>query len=113
MEETAMNSLIGKTALVVGASRGLGRGIAQAFGASGASVIAVARDATALRELAASGPSITPEIAAATDPATADSLLARYTPDILALVAGAQPTRPPLHEQTRRTFDLTHPTPVH
>ena len=39
-----MNSLSGKTAMVVGASRGLGRGIAQAFSTSGASVIAVARD---------------------------------------------------------------------
>jgi len=84
-----MNSLNGKTALVVGASRGLGRGIVQAFGTAGASAIAVARDATALRELAANAPSITPEIADATDPATADSLLGRYMPDILALVAGA------------------------
>ncbi|TME25296.1 MAG: SDR family oxidoreductase, partial [Chloroflexi bacterium] len=108
-----MNSLIGKTALVVGASRGLGRGIAQAFGASGASVIAVARDATALRELAASGPSITPEIADATDPATADSLLARYTPDILALVAGAQPNLAPLHEQTWETFSINWQSDVH
>ena len=108
-----MNSLIGRTALVVGASRGLGRGIAQAFGASGASVIAVARDATALRELAASGPSITPEVADATDPATADSLLARYTPDILALVAGAQPNLAPLHEQTWETFSINWQSDVH
>ena len=108
-----MNSLIGRTALVVGASRGLGRGIAQAFGASGASVIAVARDATALHELAASGPSITPEVADATDPATADSLLARYTPDILALVAGAQPNLAPLHEQTWETFSINWQSDVH
>jgi len=108
-----MNSLTGKTALVVGASRGLGRGIAQAFGASGASVIAVARDATALHELAASGPSITPEVADATDPATADSLLARYTPDILALVAGAQPNLAPLHEQTWETFSINWQSDVH
>jgi NAD(P)-dependent dehydrogenase (short-subunit alcohol dehydrogenase family) len=112
VEQATMNSLIGKTALVLGASQGLGRGIAQAFGASGASVIAVARDATALRELAASGPSITPEIADATDLATADSLLGRFMPDILALVAGAKPNLAPLHEQTWETFSINWQTDV-
>jgi NAD(P)-dependent dehydrogenase (short-subunit alcohol dehydrogenase family) len=37
-----MTSLTGKTVVVVGASRGLGRGIAKAFGTAGARVVAVA-----------------------------------------------------------------------
>lgn len=47
-----MNGLSGSTT-VVGASRGLGRGIARAFAGAGAPVIAVARTGTALAELAA------------------------------------------------------------
>jgi NAD(P)-dependent dehydrogenase (short-subunit alcohol dehydrogenase family) len=39
-----MNQLADKRAMVVGASRGLGRGVAEAFLAEGASVVAVARD---------------------------------------------------------------------
>ena len=38
-----MTTLHGKTAIVVGASRGLGLGVAQAIGAAGASVVAIAR----------------------------------------------------------------------
>jgi NAD(P)-dependent dehydrogenase (short-subunit alcohol dehydrogenase family) len=107
-----MNSLTGKTALVVGASRGLGRGIAQAFGSNGATVIAVARDARRLEELAAENPSIRPEIADATDAAAADALLRRYQPDILALVAGAVPTMAPFHEQTWESFSVNWETDV-
>ena len=43
-----MDELSGKTTLVVGASRGLGRGIATAAAEAGASVIAVARSAMTL-----------------------------------------------------------------
>jgi NAD(P)-dependent dehydrogenase (short-subunit alcohol dehydrogenase family) len=53
-----MNELTDKKALVVGASRGLGRGIAEAFRAAGASVVAVARDGARLAELTRSGPDI-------------------------------------------------------
>jgi 3-oxoacyl-[acyl-carrier protein] reductase len=37
-----MSDLSGRTTIVVGASRGLGRGIARAFAEAGASVVAVA-----------------------------------------------------------------------
>ena len=50
-----MNDLSGKTTLVVGASRGLGRGIATAAADAGASVIAVARGATTFPEPATGG----------------------------------------------------------
>src|SRR5207253_8700901 len=113
MEYATMSSLTGKTAMVVGASRGLGRGIAEAFSTGGASVIAVARDATALQELAATTPSIQAEVADATDPASADKLLSRYTPDILALVAGAAPCLAPLHQQDWESFSINWQTDVH
>jgi NAD(P)-dependent dehydrogenase (short-subunit alcohol dehydrogenase family) len=51
-KETTMSDLSGKTTIVVGASRGPGRGIATAFAEAGASVVAVARTAAALGELA-------------------------------------------------------------
>jgi NAD(P)-dependent dehydrogenase (short-subunit alcohol dehydrogenase family) len=47
-------------ALVTGASRGIGRGIAQALAARGRKVVACARDEQALLALAASSPDITP-----------------------------------------------------
>jgi NAD(P)-dependent dehydrogenase (short-subunit alcohol dehydrogenase family) len=42
MREIGMNQLADKRAIVVGASRGLGRGVTEAFLAEGASVLAVA-----------------------------------------------------------------------
>ena len=47
-----MSKLDGKTVLVVGASRGLGRGIAEQFAAAGANVTALARSGPALEQLA-------------------------------------------------------------
>jgi NAD(P)-dependent dehydrogenase (short-subunit alcohol dehydrogenase family) len=46
-----MNDISGRTAVIVGAGRGLGRGIARAFAEAGASVIAVARTGDDLAEL--------------------------------------------------------------
>ncbi len=93
-----------QTAIVVGASRGLGRGIATALAQAGASVTAVARDQAALAELAQAGGDIRPEVADATDPTVAGSLLDRYDPDALVLVAGARPLIRPLQHQTWETF---------
>ena len=107
-----MNALRGKTALVVGASRGLARGIAQAFDSRGASVVAVARDADRLTELAAARPSIQSEVADATDAAVAAALVGRHRPDVLALVAGATPRLAPLHEQTWEEFSVNWETDV-
>ena len=49
---TSTTDLSDRTTMVVGASRGLGRGIAAAFADAGAPVIAVARSAAPLAELA-------------------------------------------------------------
>ena len=107
-----MNDLLGKTTVVVGASRGLGRGIARKFAEDGAAVVAVARTAPALAELAATSANIRTETADAADANVAQILLAQYEPQILILVAGAVPGMSPLQDQTWDTFSVNWHTDV-
>ncbi len=100
------DDLSGKTALVVGASRGLGRGIATAAADAGASVIAVARSATTFQQPTAGAGSIRPVIADAADASAPGSLLDRYDPEVLILVAGASPLPRPLQHHTWETFSV-------
>jgi NAD(P)-dependent dehydrogenase (short-subunit alcohol dehydrogenase family) len=102
----------GGTTIVVGASRGLGRGIATAFAQAGDAVVAVARSATALAELAGDAGNIQPEAADASDPTVAGVLLDRYDPETLILVAGARPLMRPLQQQTWETFSVNWHTDV-
>jgi 3-oxoacyl-[acyl-carrier protein] reductase len=97
--------LSGRTTLVVGASRGVGRGIATAFAEAGAPVIAVSRAAAAFPE-GAGGGSIRQEIADAADPTAAADLIDRHDPSLIVLVAGATPHMRPLQEQTWETFSV-------
>lgn len=92
------------TTMVVGASRGLGEGIAHAFGEAGASVVAVARGASTLADLSAANPDVQIEVADATDPTVAWELLDRWAPTNLVLVAGANPVMRPLQDHTWETF---------
>ena len=97
--------LTGTTAIVTGASSGLGRGIASALHQAGAHVIGVARDPAKLADLRAQlGERFTPVAADATDPTTAGTLMDAYRPRTLALVAGARPLSRPLHQHTWETF---------
>ena len=107
-----MSDLSGRTTVVVGASRGLGRGIARAFADAGAPVVAVARTAPALAELAASGGNIRTEIADAADATVAGRVLDQYEPEVLLLVAGANPVMRPLQHQTWETFSVNWNTDV-
>ena len=109
-----MHELSDRTTIVVGASRGLGRGIATAFAQEGARVIAVARTGAELAQLAGGNHTIAiqPEIADAADPAVAGSLLDRYEPQAVILVAGATPLPRPLQLQTWETFSLNWQTDV-
>ena len=100
-----MTDWAGRTTVVVGASRGLGRGIARAFAEAGAPVIAVARSSPALEELATSA-TIRTEAADASDPTTPPRVLDQYEPHVLVLVAGATPVMRPLHHQTWDTFSV-------
>jgi NAD(P)-dependent dehydrogenase (short-subunit alcohol dehydrogenase family) len=83
--------LSGSTAVVTGASRGFGRGIATALAVAGAHVIGVAR----------SGGTVTADAA---DPATAHRLIDEYQPSTVVLCAGAAPQMSPLQEQTWESF---------
>ena len=64
--------LAGSTAIVTGAGRGFGRGIATALAGAGAHVVGVARTGTQLDEVRGElGDTFTPVSADAADPATA------------------------------------------
>ena len=107
-----MNNLSGKTTIVVGASRGLGHGIATAFVETGAPVVAVSRTPAASLDQGTSAGTIHPEIADAGDPTAAASLLDRYDPGVIILVAGATPHMRPLQQQTWETFSINWQTDV-
>jgi short-subunit dehydrogenase len=70
-----MSDRLDGTTVVVGASRGLGRGIASAFAEAGAAVVAVARTGPALAELAATSANIRTEVADAADATVARRVL--------------------------------------
>jgi NAD(P)-dependent dehydrogenase (short-subunit alcohol dehydrogenase family) len=97
--------LAGTTALVTGASRGFGRGIAIALTKAGANVVGVARDRDSLRELSAElGESFTAVPADAADPNLAGQLVDAYRPKIMVLNAGATPLPRPVQHHTWQTF---------
>jgi NAD(P)-dependent dehydrogenase (short-subunit alcohol dehydrogenase family) len=97
--------LSGTTALVTGASRGFGRGIATALSRAGAHVVGVARNRAPLEELRAQlGGGFTPVVADAADPVVAGQLIDAYHPRTLVLNAGAGPLSRPLHRHTWQTF---------
>lgn len=95
----------GATALVTGASRGFGSGIAAALSKAGARVIGVARDHDQLQRLHTElGDSFIPVTADAAGPVTAGQLIDAYRPGILVLNAGAAPLARPLQHHTWQTF---------
>lgn len=100
-----MTDISGSTAIVTGASRGFGRGIATALAKAGARVVGVARDQAQLAEVhTLLGDGFTPVVADATDPVVAGRLVDAHEPTILVLNAGAAPLSRPLHQHTWRTF---------
>jgi len=107
-----MSDLSNRTTIVVGASRGLGRGIAVAFAEAGAPVVAVARSAAALTQLASTTDGIRPEVADAGDATVPGALIDHYEPHNLVIVAGARPLMRPLHQHTWETFSANWNTDV-
>jgi NAD(P)-dependent dehydrogenase (short-subunit alcohol dehydrogenase family) len=105
--------LTGTTAIVTGASRGFGRAITLALTAHGASVVGVARDETALKELAGKlGPSFTGVAADVTDEALAGRLIADHRPQLLVLNAGATPHPAAVQDHTWESFSVNWDTDV-
>jgi NAD(P)-dependent dehydrogenase (short-subunit alcohol dehydrogenase family) len=95
----------GVTALVTGASRGFGRGVAIALSRAGAQVVGVARDRALLEEVRAElGGAFTAVPADAADPVAAGQLIDTYRPAILVLNAGATPLPRPVQHHTWQTF---------
>ncbi len=89
----------GSRAVVVGASRGLGRGIAEALVDAGADVHAISRgDASAL--VRATGGRVHTIAADATDAGLPSRILREIKPTVVVLSAGAAPEPAPLQEQT-------------
>jgi NAD(P)-dependent dehydrogenase (short-subunit alcohol dehydrogenase family) len=93
-----------RTALVIGASRGLGNAIVRALAAQRATVWAVARNSEQLDILKREVPSVQTLAADATDPQLAPQILRDIRPDILVLSLGATPTMAPVHQQSWEQF---------
>ena len=89
-----MSSLSGRTAVVTGASRGIGAGIAKALGEQGARVVLIARTKARLEEQASSIKGSIPITADVTDPASVERAASKIVselkgaPDILVNNAG-------------------------
>jgi NAD(P)-dependent dehydrogenase (short-subunit alcohol dehydrogenase family) len=93
------------TALVTGASRGFGRGIASALHGAGVPVVAVARNAELLASLEDElGGTLTTVVADAADPVVAGRLVEQYRPGTLVLNAGAPPLMRPIQHQSWQAF---------
>jgi 3-oxoacyl-[acyl-carrier protein] reductase len=107
-----MSNLSDKTTIVVGASRGLGRGIATAFAEAGNPVVGVSRTSATFPRPAKGAVTVEAEIADAGEATVAGSLLDRYDPKLVVLVAGASPHMRPLQRQTWETFSANWQTDV-
>jgi NAD(P)-dependent dehydrogenase (short-subunit alcohol dehydrogenase family) len=98
------NSLEGKSAIVTGGSRGLGRGVVEALAKRKMRVVAVARDAARLDGLAREVPGVETIAADAADEIAAGKIQQRVLPDVIVLCAGAAPLLRPIHLHSWQTF---------
>lgn len=94
----------GKTAIVTGASSGIGRATALQLAAAGARVVGVARGAEGLAALRAEAPEIETVQGDASDPARIERLLRDERPELVVLAAGVRPRTAPLTDQTWESF---------
>jgi NAD(P)-dependent dehydrogenase (short-subunit alcohol dehydrogenase family) len=107
-----MHSLTGKTMVVIGGSRGVGRRIVEAGVRHGARMLAVARDQARLTQLATEVPGVEILSLDATDETAPAKVFGVLKPDILVVAAGAFPPAAPLHEQNWQQFAVNWETDV-
>ena len=106
-----LTSIAGRSVVVTGASRGIGKGIARVFAAQGAKLLLVARDAGAAAAVAGElGPDVVPFAADVADPAAMGQMAAAAIEwhggiDILCANAGIFPAAK-LGEMTPADWDL-------
>lgn len=96
----------GKRIIVVGASKGLGRGIALALAKAGAHVLAIARDHAALEDLKGQGQGqIDIMVGDASQPSLVAQVLNAENPDGVFVVLGATPVMRPIHQYRWESFN--------
>lgn len=76
------------TVVIVGASRGLGRGAAETFAKTGSTVLALARTESELLDLKDTSPGVIPIVADARDPEAANHVINGHHRDLVVLAAG-------------------------
>ena len=111
-QEDKMLPLTGKTMVVIGGSRGVGRRIVEAGVDNGARVLAAARQEGPLRRLADEVPGVEVLSLDATAEGAPAKVFDILRPDILVLSAGAFPPAAPLHQQSWREFSGNWETDV-
>ena len=99
-----MGTLQGQNVVVVGGSRGVGRAIVEAALGEGATVLAVARGAQALEQLANESPKVKTLAADATRDTTPAKVFAALMPDVLVICAGALAPAAPIQDQNWEGF---------
>ncbi len=108
-----MSGLQGKTAVVVGGSRGLGRGVAEVLAQQGTRVLVIARNKADLNSLKADlDGKIEVRSADMTDESVATEIVQQYNPDILIINGGSLPPGGPIHELSWEEFSVNWETDV-
>jgi NAD(P)-dependent dehydrogenase (short-subunit alcohol dehydrogenase family) len=107
-----MEKLRDQNVVVVGGSRGVGRSIVEAALGEGATVLAVARGAAALKQLARETPGVKTLAVDATQDSAPDAVLAALEPNVLVICAGALAPSAPVQELSWGAFSANWETDV-